>query len=92
MHVFLGFTIGEWGNFITIATVCTGLFTWIIRVALVNPLQNSIQELTSQIRDLKMDSKEEHEHFTESLNDHEQRLNDHQTSITVIEKEIEEKK
>ena len=53
MHVFLGFTIGEWGNFITIATVCAGLFTWIIRVALVNPLQNSIQELTSQIRDLK---------------------------------------
>ena len=39
-----------------------------------------------------MDSKEEHEHFTESLNDHEQRLNDHQTRITVIEKEIEKKK
>ncbi len=39
-----------------------------------------------------MDSKEEHELFTKSLNDHEQRLNDHQTSITVIEKEIEEKK
>ena len=92
MHQFLGFTISEWGNFLTIVTVCAGLFTWIIRVALVNPLQNSIQELTSQIRDLKMNSKEEHEHFTESLKLHEKRLNDHKTRITVIEKEIEEKK
>lgn len=92
MHVFLGFTIGEWGNFITIATVCAGLFTWIIRVALVNPLQNSIQELTSQIRDLKMDSKEEHEHFTKSLDDHDRRLNNHETRITVVETELKKKK
>lgn len=92
MHQFLGFTVSEWGNFITIATVCAGLFTWLIRLALVNPLQNSIRELTNQIRDLKIESKEEHEHVMGLINDHERRLNKHETRISVVEKEIEEQK
>lgn len=89
-HWFLGYRWQELAAIVTIILAVAGAVSWIVNLAIVKPaartnlgLQNSLDNLTQELKEMRESSARAHSGF-----DH--RLDDHETRIKLNEHDIEE--
>ena len=80
MHLFLGFTIAEWGGIIAIGSALIGA---IYKVA-VKPLRDELSNLSRSINSLHESSKTDHKRFDDRLDRHDIRLERHDAELQFL--------
>ncbi|MFD1466462.1 hypothetical protein ACFQ4L_10355 [Lapidilactobacillus mulanensis] len=76
MHLFLGFTIAEWGGIIAIIAAIYGVA--------VRPINEHLSRLSDSIDQLNQSSRLEHKEFDRRLDIHDQRLVKHGAELDFL--------
>lgn len=87
-HVFLGYTIAEWLALLSIIGVLGGYFIWLVNHFIVQPLSDSINRLSTEVKDFKDLSRNEHSEFKKHFDRIDDRLDDHENHLTRHDEEI----
>lgn len=80
MHLFLGFSIAEWGGILAIGGTLIGAIYKVV----VKPLQEQLKNLSDSINGLNESSKNDHSRFDDRLDRHDIRLERHDAELQFL--------
>lgn len=83
-HLFLGYTIGDWVGLLTIISILIGAIIWLVRIAIIKPFTSQMSELNEAIRSLATSSKVDHSSFDLRLDNHDRKIERHDTEIGFL--------